>query len=126
VFVRITLGLWALQGCVSGPVVSSPPAVDPIVTSRAAAGPARVLVELRVPADPSGVSPEPAAIARVQQRVLARLAGTRFTVIRRFESVPLIALEIHADALSALAQMSDLVTRVSEDSLAAPTRQGRP
>ena len=106
------------------------PVIEPAVQAQARVGPALVVVELRVPGGfvPEGQLPGPAAvsrqreaIARLQQSVVFRLAGTRFTVNRPFESVPLIALLIHSDALAALGRMGDVVVRISEDSLAAPT-----
>jgi len=127
-FAHVTACLLALGGA-AGAAGFPSPVVEPPVEVRAGLGPARVLVELRLPGGftPEGELPGPAAVSRqretierLQQSVVSRLAGTRFTVVRRFESVPLIALEIHADALAALRRMGDAVLRVSEDALAAP------
>lgn len=100
-------------------------AIDPAVRTAAAAGPVRVLVELRLtpPFKPEGELSSPAAveaqrqaIARTQDDLLARLAGTTFSVGRRYDGLPLIALEIGADALARLEAAGALVTRVSSDS----------
>lgn len=90
------------------------PRIDPEVRSRAQAGPVRVLVELRVDAA------DPAAIARVQEAVLARLPREHATVARRYASVPLLALEIDQAALPALEAMTDTVAAVKLDGLARP------
>ncbi|MBI2525482.1 MAG: hypothetical protein HYV93_05825 [Candidatus Rokubacteria bacterium] len=107
----------------------SPAVIDPTVRTEIQRGSARVIVRLRLPAEfrPEGELPGPAAVAAQrsaiaagQRAVLARLAGTRFTVARMYSTTPFLALEIRRDALAALEQMSDLVVRVSGDELAAP------
>ena len=103
---------------------SDPPAIDPEVRAAVAHGPARVLVELRLPApsafdaDPS--SPRRAAIASARQIVLARLTGTSYRLVRQYATVPLLALEIGPDALDALGRMGDVVTRVRVDRVRPP------
>jgi hypothetical protein len=104
--------------------------VDAEVRAAATAGTARVLVQLRLA---GGVSPEgdlPSTEAVATQRrmieaaehaVVARLAGTRFSISRRYASVPILALEVGADALAALESMSDFVSRVSIDGTRTPT-----
>ena len=100
-------------------------AIDPAVRTAAAAGPVRVIVELRLrpPFRPEGeLSSPPAveaqrrAIAHAQDDLLASLAGTSFSVGRKYDGLPLIALEIGADALARLEAAGALVTRVSSDS----------
>jgi hypothetical protein len=127
---HVTLWLLAAQGCATAPTTSASAEVEPAVRSQASAGPVRVLVELRLTGGfvpegemtgPSGTRRQREDIARLQQTLVARLAGTRFRVVRRFETVPWIALEIHADALAALEGMPDVVARVREDSLSAPS-----
>lgn len=99
-------------------------AIDPAVRAAAAAGPVRVLVELRItpPFKPEGDLSSPAAveaqrqaIARTQDDLLASLAGTTFSVGRKYDGLPLMALEIGADALARLEAAGALVTRVSSD-----------
>jgi hypothetical protein len=85
------------------------PMIDPDVRAEVARGPVRVLVDLQVT---GGTQAE---IASAQQTVIARLAGTRFTRGRQYGSVPMMALEIGADALAALENMGDLVRRVRAD-----------
>jgi hypothetical protein len=74
-----------------------------------------VLVELHV-AEGVGLAGERlAAIALAQDNVLSRLASARISVVRRYASVPLLALEIDAQALTELERMSDLVVSVRPD-----------
>jgi hypothetical protein len=119
-----------LLACVRpGASDGSAPVVDPAVRHHVSQGSVRVLVELRVTeaAQPEGglsapeVTRRRAAIAAAQSTVEQRLAGTRFTVHRRYETVPILAMEIGADALRALERMSDLVSRVHEDAEATPS-----
>ncbi len=78
-------------------------------------GDTRILVELRLPG-----GADVRAIAEAQHEVLARLGQSRVTVVRRYRSLPLLALEVDAEALAKLSQMDDLVTRVTLDSLSRP------
>jgi hypothetical protein len=99
------------------------PVIDPEVRAAVARGPARVLVELRLP-DPAaspglGSAPGP-AIAMAQEAVLRRLSGTLHRLVRQYTTVPLLALEIGPDALRALEAMGDLVVRVRADRVRAP------
>jgi hypothetical protein len=103
---------------VSGAQLAGSPAgprIDPEVRTRLQTGPVRVLVELRV--DAAG---DPAAIARAQDAVLARLPREHATVARRYASIPLLALEIDQAALPALESMTDSVAAVKLDGLARP------
>jgi len=79
-----------------------------------AGGRSRVLVEVRPP------------ITRAQDDVLARLTGTDFRLVRRFEASPLLALEIGASALAALRTMGDLVVRVIPDAVVPPAGDSTP
>ncbi len=104
-------------------------AIDPRAEAAVARGRARVLVALRV-AD--GAAPESAldsaervaarrrAIAAAQSAVVSRLAGTDFALVRRFDSVPLMTLEIGPVALARLRAMTDLVDRVTAESVIPP------
>jgi hypothetical protein len=93
---------------------ASPVVIDPRVEQEVAGGHSRVLVEVRPP------------ITRTQDDVLARLTGTDFRLVRRFETSPLLALEIGASALAALRTMSDLVVRVIPDAVIPPAGQSTP
>ena len=99
--------------------------IDPAVRTAAAAGPVRVIVELRITppfkpegelASPAAVEAQRRAIAQTQDGLLASLAGTTFSVARKYDGLPLLALEIGADALARLEAAGALVTRVSSDS----------
>jgi hypothetical protein len=100
----------------------SSPLIDPEVREATTRGPTPVLVELRMPprSDPS--SSLGSAIALAQREVLSRLPPSHFSVVRRFETVPFLALEIDAGALRALENMGDLVTRIVPDRPLAPAR----
>ena len=80
-------------------------AVDPGVRQTVKSGTAEALVELK----PESVKAQGQAIAEGQDRVLSQLANTRFTVARRYQSIPLLALEVGADALAKLEGMTDVV-----------------
>ena len=89
-------------------------------------GRSRVLVELRLS---GGVRPEGEqrqAIARAQDEVLSRLRGTDFTLVRRLESTPFLALEVGPSALAALRTMGDLVVRVIPDAVVPPAGDSTP
>ena len=107
-----------LPGNASGQVI------DPAVRAGVSQGPTRVIIELRItpPFRPEGELPGPAAveaqrrtITRAQDDLLARLAGTNFSVSHKYEGLPLLALEIGADALARLDGAGDLVARVLPD-----------
>ena len=95
----------------------------------ATAGRARVIVEVRLPdtfvpegqlPTPSDVTVQRASLASAQSRVLGRLQGRGHTVLRQFESVPYLALEVAPDALQELAAAAADVQRVVEDTLYEP------
>lgn len=101
-----------------------PPVIDREVRAAVARGPARVLVELRLPdPQPPGRAPGSAreqAIANARRAVLARLSGTLHRLVRPYTTIPLLALEIGPDALRALEAMGDLVVRVRTDQVRPP------
>ena len=100
----------------------SSPLIDPEVRGATSRGRTRVLVELRMPPSSDAASSLGSAIAPAQREVLSRLPPSHFSVVRRFETVPFLALEIDADALQTLETMGDLVTRIVPDRLLAPAR----
>lgn len=98
--------------------------IDPQVRAAVAGGRARVLLELRVPGGfrPEGELPGIAAveaqrraIATSQADVLARLSGTKFALARQYEALPMMALEIGADALTRLEAAGNLVAKILPD-----------
>lgn len=130
---RVLAGVVFVQllGVSTGCAASGASMVDPQVRNAAARGAAQVLVELRIAGgmkpegelgDQTAVAAQRRAIETAQQNVLDRLAGTRFSLSRRYTTIPMLALEIHADALSALERMGDLVVRIVEDTPAPPAR----
>lgn len=103
--------------------------IDARVEAAVGRGRARVLVELRLPGGvvPEGelgsagqVGAQRRAIATAQSTVLSRLAGTDFTLVRQFGSVPLLALEIGPSALAGLRAMGDVVARVIPEAVIPP------
>lgn len=124
--------LLMLAQCAGAPSIAGglpSPVIDPAVRTAASAGNARVIVELRTspPFTPEGYLSGPAAvdaqreaIAKTQAALLARLAGTRFSISHRYDGLPLISLEIGADALARLDAAGDLVARVLPDTKRFP------
>lgn len=105
------------------------PVIDPTVRAAATAGQARVIIELRMtpPFTPEGQLPSPAAveaqrgaIAKTQAALLARLAGTKFSISHQYDGLPLMALEVGTDALARLDAAGDLVVRVRPDARRFP------
>jgi hypothetical protein len=88
--------------------------IDPEVRALVAAGRARVLVVLRVD-EHSDPDQRADAISRAQDAVLSRLTWGHASVLRRYTSVPMLALEIDATALGALETMTDIVAGVKPD-----------
>jgi hypothetical protein len=91
-----------------------------VINQAAADGTVLVLVGLKVPWQMESMLTKETlraqreAIFLVQSQLLAELAGRKFKVVRRFEQVPGIALEVGADALAELAH-SETVTNVVLD-----------
>jgi hypothetical protein len=79
-------------------------------------GSVRVIVTLAVAAD--GTASEE-AIRDAQERVLAALRGTHYENVRRYRSLPQLALTAGPDALEVLLA-SPLVKSVAPDALARP------
>lgn len=105
-----------------------------VIDQAAAHGTVLVLVGLNVPWQLESMLNEDAvrlqreSIRSVQGNLLTELAGTKYKVIRRYEEIPGIALEVGADALAALAR-SVTVTNVLFDRPGvnvANDRQGEP
>ena len=93
--------------------------IDPSVRTLVQAGRARVIVTLQVGANASEAQ-QAQAISRAQDTVLARLPHSHASVVRRYTSVPMLALEIDATALHALETMTDVVASVAPDSTVKP------
>jgi hypothetical protein len=96
------------------------PSVEELTTNAERQGALRVIVELRV--DSTG-PPTGAAIAAAQDSLLDELGGTSHRLIRRYTTVPFIALEVSAEALRRLAG-SPRVAGIREDRVLRP--QGAP
>ncbi len=93
--------------------------IDPEVRALVSAGRARVFVILQVP-DTGDQAQRADVIGRAQDAVLARLPQSHASVVRRYASVPMLALEIDATALRALETMSDVVAGVKLDRAVKP------
>ena len=113
----------ALAGCMLysltlGAGAQTVPVIDPEVRGHTDAGRTRVLVELQV----ATIVPEQRAeaIAQAQEAVMSRLPPSHATLVRRYLSIPLLALEIDATALRALETMPDIVAAVKPDRAVRP------
>jgi subtilisin family serine protease len=93
-------------------------------------GRVRVLLELRLSGGrhvpegelaPAAVAAQRNDIVAARRQVLARLAGRTHRVLHQYDSVPLVALEVGADALGDLDASTFWVARVVEDTLHAPS-----
>ena len=93
--------------------------IDPEIRALVRVGRARVLVTLQV-AETSDPAQRADVIGRAQDAVLARLASTHASVVRRYESILLLALEIDATTLRTLETMTDLVAGVKLDRAVRP------
>jgi len=112
----LLVGLTGVCGAASG---ADDPVIDADVRSAISGGTVRVLVDLRAS------STDPPAIGNLQDEALRRLAGTGARVVRRFATVPLLALAIDASALTRLEAMGDIVVRVRADRI-TPLHEDRP
>ena len=83
-------------------------------------GAVRVIVTLAIA---GAQPPAEAAIRDVQERLISALQGTRYADLRRYQSVPQLALTAGPDALEVLLA-SPLVAAVEADSLAKPMAPG--
>ena len=122
--VRVGVAALLVMEIVSGTALGAgmsraDPLVDPEVRALVLAGRARVLVTLQV-ADTGDQAQRADAIVRAQDAVLARLPQPHASVVRRYASVPLLALEIDATALRALEAMTDVVAGVKADRAMKP------
>jgi len=95
------------------------PLVDPEVRALVRAGRARVLVMLQI-VETGDQAQRADAIGRAQDVVLSRLPRPHASVVRRYESIPMLALEIDATALRALETMTDVVAGVKLDRAMKP------
>ena len=95
-----------------------------VIDQTAAQGTALVLVGLSVPWEmesrlsDEGVGAQRAAIKSAQDGLVAKLKGRQYKVLRRYQEIPGLALEVGADALAELARLP-LVTHVLLDRPAA-------
>ena len=125
---RLKLGLLILAVTAGNRVVADV-VVDPAVTAAVMSGTARVIVELRLPSElaPEGSLSEAdaqlqrEAIASARRAVVAALAASGARVVREYETLPFLALEIDARALAELRAMPQRVIRIRADDTAAAT-----
>jgi subtilisin len=112
-----------------GAASAQAPLLDPALMPRARAeGTVRAIVELGglnvVPEgslrDEVSVSAQRRSIGAVQDVVGQALRGMRHRLVRRFETVPLVAIEASPDALRVLESMRGVVLRVYKDAIEAP------
>jgi len=102
-----------------------------VIDLAAAEGTVLVLVGLKVPWEMESnlsehqVDVQRVAIAAIQKNLLSELEGKSYKIIRRYDTIPGIALEVGADALAELAH-SPNVTNVLLDRPAASTANELP
>jgi len=107
---------------VAAPLACASGETDALRERAAHDGSVRVIVTLAVPADATATEE---TIRDAQERLLATLRGTRYENVRRYRSLPQLALSAGPDALEALLA-SPLVKSVAPDALARPMGpQGR-
>lgn len=85
-----------------------------------AGGSARIIVELNLP---GGADVPSGTIAEAQDQLLRELSDYQYTLVRRYSSLPMLALEVRRDALDYLLS-SPQVKSISPDSLMRP--MGKP
>jgi subtilisin family serine protease len=117
--------LLGLSGSVGEAADRVPPRVRQRIQTE---GSARVLVRLHLPGGayvtegdlpPASVTRQRQDVAKVQSQMTSRLRGKRHTVLRQFETVPLLALEVGPDALAEL-EAAFSVDVIAEDRLRIP------
>jgi hypothetical protein len=123
-FVRVGVMALLVTEIVSGTALGAgmsraDPLVDPEVRTLVRAGRARVLVMLQI-VETGDQAQRADAIGRAQDAVLSRLPRPHASVVRRYESIPMLALEIDATALQALETMTDVVAGVKLDRAVKP------
>lgn len=115
-------GCAALLLCLASSASAQSPDKIPrdVIDQAAAHGTALVLVGLNVPwqmesnLDADGTRTQRDSIASIQSDLLTKLDGTHYKILRRYQEVPGIALEVGADALAELARLP-IVTNVLLD-----------
>ncbi|MGH7536339.1 MAG: hypothetical protein ACREMG_12290, partial [Gemmatimonadales bacterium] len=127
---------WAVLGLLllglSGSVgeAAPPERVPPGVRHRVQTeGSARVLVRMHLPGgsyvpesrlpDVASVTRQRRDVAAVQSQMTSRLQGRRHSVLRRYETMPLLALEVGPDGLAEL-EAAFPVEAIFEDRLRVP------
>jgi subtilisin family serine protease len=97
-----------------------------LIEKAVAEGSVRVIVRLAGsaaipgPADSDRALPERTRIAALQGAVRASLGGADHRVVREYDAIPFLALELGPDGLRYLAARPDLVEQVEEDRLDRP------
>jgi subtilisin family serine protease len=117
----------SLGGTNSAQSASAPPVAQALRQKAQNNGKVRVIVELAVsaavqsPVDSDIIrSMRHAEVARARDSVRANLLGTKHTVLREYEQLPYLAVEVDADGHQTLESLHGLVVQVVEDSLNRP------
>jgi len=117
------IGCWVISAALSAEPASAQTSGKiplEVIAQTAAKGSALVLVGLSLPwqmesrLSEDELQAQRAAIASVQRDLLDKLAGRNYRVVRRYQEIPGIALEVGADALAELARLP-MVTNVLLD-----------
>jgi hypothetical protein len=105
---------------ISAPAQAEQKISPEVINQTAAQGTALVLVGLTVPwemeskLDDEALRAQRTAIASIQNDLLTSLEGRNYKIVRRYQEIPGIALEVGADALAELARLP-IVTNVLLD-----------
>lgn len=135
---RLTFSRSSLAGltcglCVSLSVPDSAQAVglvpESLVATAEAQGTVRVIVRFDLGFRPEGALSGVAAVTEqredidaAQNRILSKLDGLRYRVLREYEAVPMVAVELNEDGLSAIETLepTGLIASIVEDKLSKP------
>ena len=120
----LSVALWILLNAVSARSASAPLVSQGLIQKAQSVGQVRVIVELAVSAAAQQAVDSDIIgdlrrkeVAQGRNSVRASLLGTKHSVVRQYEELPFLALEIGIDGLQTLDSLHGLVTRVVEDGL---------
>ena len=98
--------------------------LDQLISKAKKQGTVRVIINLNVNFEAEGNLPSPAqaqrAIASSQDTLLSKISAYQPTSIRKFQTIPALAVTLNAQALESLKQDSNILC-ISEDTPQAPT-----
>ena len=126
---RVTSCAALLFFAISAPTRAQQKIPPEVINETEVQGTALVLVGLSVPwemeskLDAEALRAQRTAIASIQNDLLTHLQGRNYKIVRRYQEIPGIALEVGADALAELARLP-IVTNVLLDRLPGAASHG--